>query len=168
MNIRTQLSVGFSLVCLLVALASPVLAAGLEVAPPRIDMRVNGQAVTSRLRVSNPTADVQLFTASLDEGLEGLRIRPQSFTLEAGASTEVQVTAQPLSKRIFSGTVFVVAKPLQGSGAEVGGGVKVPITVEFAAASAWYATPSVWLKVLGLVVFIVLVFFAKPKTAHSV
>lgn len=168
MNMRTQFSVGFALVCLLVGFVFAAHAAGLEVAPPRIDMRVSSQAVTSRLRIFNPTSDVQLFTVSLDQNLEGLSIRPQSFTLEAGASTEVQVVAQPLSKRIFSGAISIVARPLAGPASEVGGGVKVPIAIEYATATVWYAELSVWLKVLGLAIFMVLVFFARPKTARSV
>lgn len=168
MNMRVrQISIGLLSFVLVVCGQLPIFAkaAGLEVSPARLNISVGSAPVTARLEVKNPTADVQLFEASLDEVEPGVTVRPKSFTLQSGQAQTVQVIAEPSSSRSFSGTVSIVGAPLKDSSVSaVGGGVKIPVVVNFGASLAWYGSWSLWVKVLGVLAFTVLAYyFARRK-----
>jgi hypothetical protein len=168
MNMRVrQISIALLSFALVVCGQLPIFAkaAGLEVAPARLNISVGSAPVTARLEVKNPTADVQLFEASLDEVEPGVTVRPKSFTLQSGQAQIVQVVAEPSSSRSFSGTVSIVGRPLKDSSVSaVGGGVKVPVTVHFGASQSWYDSWTFWAKVLGVLAFTMLAYyFARRK-----
>lgn len=143
-------------------------ASGLEVAPPQLAITVRGTSVTARLEVKNPTADVQLFTVSLDGAHPDVAFRPASFTLEAGRSQTVFVEAKSGSEKSISDVVSVVATPLKYEGAQaIGGGVKIPLTVRFESAKPWHRDSVVWVKVLGVLLFALLAFWVGRRRTST-
>ena len=140
--------------CTWIAAAGSALAAGLEVVPPRLDIVIGGSQVSARLEVKNPTADVELFEVSLDGNQRGISFRPQSFTLQAGQSQVVFVEVAKTDAKSISDVISVVATELKGgSGASLGGGVKVPLHIEVIKGNRWYRDAGNWIKLFGVLVF---------------
>ena len=110
-------------------------AAGIEVSPARLDLKVDSEATTAQITVANPTADVQVFEIYADDFSEMFEFNPASFTLESGARKSVQITIFP-SRRwggneggVLATTISVLATPLASSRVTAATGVKIPITI---------------------------------------
>lgn len=119
---------------LVILLLSPALAhsGGLQVSPVKLEFKLAlDQTQSQTLVVINPTADVQLFEIYLDEVQPGLKLAPESFTLEAGARRDVTVTADggKFESDLTLATLSLVSRPLSDSRVNVGAGAKIPITI---------------------------------------
>lgn len=120
-------------------------AAGVEVSPSKLDVTVAKRAVTSRLLVKNPTSDVQMFEVSFDADISNVKINPTSFTLEAGSQQEVHIMVAPGVSKSISSNVSVVARPLKAVGVDVGGGVRVPVSITYTDGGIWYHNLWYWI-----------------------
>lgn len=118
-------------------------------------MSVGSKPVVSRIQVKNPTSDVQLYEVSLNTDDSSIAIRPKSFTVQAGSSQEVQLTAEPKESTEFVGEVQIVGRPLVATSNEIGSGVKLPLVIHYGAKGVWHVNAYLW-AVAGVAVLIIL------------
>jgi hypothetical protein len=131
---------------ILIFLPLAALASGIEVKPAKLELSAGpGQTATAKITVGNPTADVQIFEVYADDFADSIKLNPQSFTLEAGDSKTVEVSARGAGPGIFKTEISVVGKPLSDARLVAGTGVKIPLTVSTSENPAsWPQTTFVW------------------------
>src|SRR6185369_2173579 len=153
------------------AIISQVSAAGIQVSPAKLDFSVlPGASAAQNLIVVNPTADVQVYSVYSDDFTELFKINPASFTLEAGDKKTVSVSILPkTNNQNIATNLSVVGKPLAEGKFNVGTGVKIPVTVTFAAAKNKFAIPpSAWLALLAIALLIAVALLIKKFRKTSV
>jgi P pilus assembly chaperone PapD len=161
----------FSSLLLLPALS---LAAGIQVSPSHLDIKLAKKSTSAEIVVANPTSDVQIFDVYADDFSDQIKANPSSFTLEAGSrkAVAINVAASGL-QRDSTVTTFlsVVGSPLADSHIQARTGVKIPVsitvtTLPWYSSLPWWAWLAIGLAVIILAAIIYTIRQKKPVTAQ--
>lgn len=117
---------------ILSALALPSLASavGLSVTPDRLDIVAHpGSATRVELTVTNPSPRVAFFESYPDDMESIIKVAPESWTLESGASRKIVVVVSPNDVGRYRTTLSIVARPIEDAGVAPGSGVKIPVSI---------------------------------------
>lgn len=137
-------------------------AIGLSATPATLSVRTSvGKESTTHFTVSNPSTEVGLFEAYPEEFETEITLVPSRFVLEAGEKREVLVRAQGREVGALRTAIAVEAQALGVPAEGVGGGVRLPFSLEVTAGNslfsavffsgAWSLLP--WLLLGALTVF---------------
>lgn len=125
---------------LLFGWGTPADASGVSVSPGEVNIKTErGRAKTEIIRIKNPTASVSLVNVYPDEMEEVVRAIPSSFILEGGAEREIAIEARPKKEGVAAGTLSVRAEALSKEALGGAAGVKIPLRLEVAKASPYFA-----------------------------
>lgn len=118
---------------LLVGLLAPFAtsAIGVSATPATLSVKTSvGKEVVARFTVRNPSKEVGLFEAYPEEFEEILTLIPSRFVLEAGEKREVLVRVMRREAGALRTAIAVEAHPLGEPAFGVGGGVRLPFSLE--------------------------------------
>lgn len=143
--------------------ALPAQAAGLQLQPTAIKVDVYDQIVQSKLVVSNPAKEIQLFEIYADDATDIIEINPQTFTLEAGARKEVLLKIKPQANTsIINTNLSVISHPFSIENFAINSAAKIPITINQLAMPPHPAKLAIWnlnyllgIIILGLISYII-------------
>lgn len=119
--------------CILAAVSIPAIAGaiGVSVSPATLSLRAAaGKEVAARFTVRNPSREVGLFEAYPEEFEESFTLIPSRFVLEAEEKREVLIRARRREVGALRTAIAVEAQPLGAPAAGIGGGVRVPVSLE--------------------------------------
>ena len=120
-----------TLMLLIGCIPSTVRGIGLSVTPATVSLKsVPGKEASASFSVSNPSKEVGLFETYPEEFEELFTLIPSRFVLEAGESREVLVRANRREVGIIRTTIAIEAQPLGLPSQAVGGGVRLPVSLE--------------------------------------
>ncbi len=152
------------LILSLVTLCIPtgVFAIGLSASPAILSVQTKvGKEGTARFTITNPSTEVGLFEAYPEEFETEITLVPSRFVLEAGEKREVLVRARGREVGALRTAIAVEAQALGVPAEGVGGGVRLPFSLEVTAGNslfsavffsgAWSLLP--WLLLGALTVF---------------
>ena len=106
-------------------------AIGISATPATLAMKTAvGKEGIARFVVSNPSKEVGLFEAYPEEFEESITLIPQTFVLEAGERREVIVRGKRRETGIIRTAIAIEARALGLSSLGVGGGVRLPFSLE--------------------------------------
>jgi len=144
-------------------LVHDVHAIGLAVSPSRVELSSGlRDPVETTVAVENASNEVAYFEAYPDAFDAMIKITPKSFTLEAGESRSVLVSAESESLGQFKTELSIVARPLSETVYAAAGGIKIPFALTVtesrigmgaAALSALTTPPTLLLVVLFCIGF---------------
>lgn len=111
--------------------AGLVRAAAIKVRPSEIKIEAKpGVPIEEVIIVENPGGNVALFEVFLDNFSDWVKIRPESFTLEAGESQKLVLEIENKERGIFSTTLSILAKPLSERKFKANSGIKIPLEIK--------------------------------------
>lgn len=111
-------------------LTHQISAVGVAVEPASINVEMlKGADKKISLKVKNPSNEVAIFRVALDEFSEQASIAPTSLTLESQEEREITINFAPESEGQLSTNISVTAQPLSNQTFQAGAGVKVPLTI---------------------------------------
>ncbi len=145
-----------------VCVPSAVLAIGISASPATLSIKTEmGQEGTAHFTITNPSTEVGVFEAYPEEFETDITLVPSRFVLEAGEKREVLVRARGKEVGKLRTAIAVEAQPLGTPSQGVGGGVRLPFSLETVAGSsllsavffsgAWRLLP--WFLLGALTVF---------------
>lgn len=112
-------------------------AIGLSATPATLSVHTTvGKEGTVRFTVSNPSTEVGLFEAYPEEFEAHITLVPSRFVLEAGEKREVHVRARGREVGALRTAIAIEAKALGVPEQGVGGGVRLPFSLEVTAGSS--------------------------------
>ncbi len=121
----------FYLLILFLFPSSAVQAAGLQLQPTSFNIEIYDQAIQTKLIVSNPAKEIQLFEIYADDLVDIIDINPQTFTLESGTRKEVLITIQAKKEASITNTnLSVISHPFAIENFAINSAAKVPITIK--------------------------------------
>lgn len=161
----------FLLVLLFALIGLPAQAAGLQLQPTEIKVDVYEQAVQTKLTVSNPAKEIQLFEIYADDAVETIDINPQTFTLESGARKEILITIKPTKTPAITHTnLSVISHPFAIENFAINSAAKVPLTIRQMENKAQAPTQPLFdlkyllaLIILGLIIYIIILQLKNKK-----
>lgn len=113
------------------ALPSVVCAIGVFASPATLSLKTSvGKEVVARFTVKNPSKEVGLFSVYPEEFEGDLTLIPSRFLLEAGEKREVVLRARRREAGSIQSTIAVEAEPLGVPALSVGGGVRLPFSLQ--------------------------------------
>ncbi|HEY4479639.1 MAG TPA: hypothetical protein VI981_04790 [Candidatus Paceibacterota bacterium] len=119
-----------SVTLLLFISASHVFAAGLSVSPSKIEVFLSeGESASIRIKIGNPTKDVEVFEIYPDALEDVISVSPKSFTLESKEERIVLITVSALEPKTYETDLSVVGRPLGSRSFQAGSGAKIPIKI---------------------------------------
>ncbi|HBV01050.1 MAG TPA: hypothetical protein DEF00_01485 [Candidatus Taylorbacteria bacterium] len=121
----------------LVAFSVPFItsAIGISATPATLSVKtVSGKEGIARFVVLNPSKEVGLFEAYPEEFEESITLIPSTFVLEAGKRREVLVRAGRREVGIIRTAIAIEAQRLGIPSLGVGGGIRLPFSLEVKAA----------------------------------
>ncbi len=124
-------------------LAATANASALKITPSEVKLdAVFGKTEQKTITIENPGSDVALFEVYLDNFSDWVKIKPESFILEAGKSQKVILEIKKKEIGVFSTTISVVAKPLSEREFKANAGVKIPLEIRISEKKAepWLAS----------------------------
>ena len=114
---------------------SPVYAIGISATPATLSIKtVSNKEGITRFIISNPSKEVGLFEAYPEEFEESIALFPSTFVLEAGEKREILVRARRREAGIIRTAIAIEAERLGIPSLGVGGGVRLPFSLEVKAA----------------------------------
>lgn len=117
-----------------------VLAIGLSATPATLSVRTSvGKESTTRFTVSNPSSEVGLFEAYPEEFETEIKLVPSRFVLEAGEKREVLVRAHGREVGALRTAIAIEAQALGSPSQGVGGGVRLPFSLEVTVGSPLFS-----------------------------
>ncbi len=137
-------------------------AIGISASPATLSVQTKvGKEGTARFTITNPSTEVGLFEAYPEEFETEITLVPSRFVLEAGEKREVLVRARGREVGALRTAIAVEAQALGVPAEGVGGGVRLPFSLEVTAGTplfsavflsgAWRLLP--WLLLGALTVF---------------
>ncbi|OHA21828.1 MAG: hypothetical protein A2849_02760 [Candidatus Taylorbacteria bacterium RIFCSPHIGHO2_01_FULL_51_15] len=116
------------------------LAIGVSVTPPTLSIRMTrDEEGTARFLVSNPSKEVGIFDVYPEEFEKFITLYPSRFVLEAGEKREVLVRAKRRDVGLIRTAIAIEAAPLGVPTPSVGGGIRLPFSLDVRASSAFLA-----------------------------
>lgn len=114
-----------------------VSAIGLSATPAMLSIRTQmGGENIARFTISNPSSEVGLFEAYPEEFETHITLIPSRFVLEAGEKREVLVRAYGREVGMLRTAIAVEAQALGSPSQGVGGGVRLPLSIEVTAGNS--------------------------------
>lgn len=108
-----------------------VQAAGLQLQPTSFNIEVHDQAVQTKLVVSNPAKEIQLFEIYADDLVDFIDIDPKIFTLESGTRKEILITIKPNKEASITNTnLSITSRPFAIENFAINSAAKIPITIK--------------------------------------
>ena len=152
-----------TLVFVAVVFPGALLAIGVSASPATLSVKTAaGEEGTARFTVSNPSQEVGLFEAYPEEFEDFITLIPSRFVLEAGEKREVLARVRRRETGIIRTAIAVEAETLGIPSQGIGGGVRVPFSLEVSPRSnqlaAVFASDSAFLPAsIGALFLILLV-----------
>ncbi len=148
----------------LVAVWTPITtsAIGISASPAALSVKTGvGKEGVARFVVSNPSKEVGLFEAYPEEFEAFITLIPSRFVLEAGEKREVLVRVKRGEVGIIRTALAIEAQPLGEPSIGVGGGIRLPFSLEVTVAqselaAAFGGVPVPWFIVGILTAFVLL------------
>lgn len=109
--------------------ANSVEAVSIKVSPSEIKIETSANLTKKEIIIENPGNSVALFEVYLDNFSDWIKIKPESFILEAKKSQKAILEIESKETGVFFTTISVVAKPLSEREFKANAGVKIPIEV---------------------------------------
>lgn len=139
-KIRTLIFLGALVVVWMPITASAI---GVSITPATLSVKaVSGKESITRFIVSNPSKEVGLFEAYPEEFEEFITLSPSRFVLEAGEKREVLVRTRRRETGIIRTAIAVEAQQLGIPPLGVGGGVRLPFSLEVAGRNPLFSAVS--------------------------
>lgn len=139
-----------------------VFAIGLSASPATLSVKtaVDKEGI-ARFTVSNPSKEVGLFEAYPEEFEAFITLIPSRFVLEAGEKREVLVQTRGREVGVIRTAIAIEAQPLGEPSLGVGGGIRLPFSLEVTMAgsnlaAAFKGGPMPWFIVGILTAFVLL------------
>ena len=121
----------FYLLILFLFPSSAVQAAGLQLQPTSFDLEICDQAVQTKLVVSNPAKEIQLFEIYADDLVDFIDINPKTFTLESGTRKEILITIKPSKEASITNTnLSITSRPFAIENFAINSAAKIPISIK--------------------------------------
>ena len=120
----------FIIITIFLLSASIAQAVGVSVVPSKllIETQVNQFAKTI-ITVKNPSDVVGIYDVYTGDYEQWIKIKPESFTLEASETKQIEFQIKPPMAGIFATQISVVAKPLSSREFQANSGIKVPFEI---------------------------------------
>ncbi len=164
----------FYLLILFLFPSSAVQAAGLQLQPTSFDLEIRDQAVQTKLVVSNPAKEIQLFEIYADDLVDFIDINPKTFTLESGMRKEILITIKPNKEASITNTnLSITSRPFAIENFAINSAAKIPITIKqldqkAKAQEILFSTNYVLIAIiLGLVLYIAWFKYKQRKKQNS-
>ncbi|MBU1038916.1 hypothetical protein KKC17_01625 [Patescibacteria group bacterium] len=158
----------FFISLVLFGLAPEVLAMGLGVSPTSLTIATNHQGLAkTELVISNPSAEVGLFTIAADEYADWFVFQPAELRLDPKSQQRVNLIIKPNKVGRYASNLSILAYPLDNRSFNAASGIKVPfnLTVVNLPTSQWQYYLGWGLLLLALAGAVGLIYYYQKKTA---
>ncbi|MDO8564635.1 MAG: hypothetical protein Q7R88_01430 [bacterium] len=126
-------------------------AIGVSASPATLSFKaLLGKETAAKIMVRNPSSEVGLFEVYPEEFDSDFTIVPSRFVLEAGEKREVFVRVVRREEGMVRTVLAIEGSALGASSLGIGGGVRIPVSIEVSPSSLLAAVPKAAMPVLWM------------------